>query len=269
MDSREKVTRFINNQKKVTPHAKTIDQLMQKIQDPRSNARQLGEIIKVDPIMSAKLLHLVNSPFYGLSGKISSISQAVVILGFNEIRNLAYQFMSYQLIDFKKSPFLQFVWDHSLYTGIIAQSLALKEHLDIPEEAFIAGLVHDIGKSVLYNLFGAQYMEVSDELEQEREELGIDHCIAGKILGKAWFFPEKLQKVIEHHHRDFSMINDKFTLIVSIANILSLGEDPQQFRSVFQDKLNFIVDPQAFVEDSQGKWQEELHRLKGVFNANL
>ena len=113
------------------------------------NVPDFAKVIQTDQAISSKMLKLVNSPFYGFSGKISTISQAIVILGFNTIRNILLSLSVFALLpkdtelgEFQISNF----WEHSIGCGVISKAFGQKLGIKDPEEAFLAGLLHDIGK---------------------------------------------------------------------------------------------------------------------------
>ncbi len=269
MEIREKVVKFIRKQKKLAPHAGIIQKLIEKTQDVKSTARDLGEIIKSDLVLSAKILRLVNSPYYGFTRKIANITQAVVLLGFKEIKTIAYQFLSYQLIDFKKSPILQFIWEHSLKTGIIAQDIAKKELLELPEEAFIGGLLHDIGKSILYQIFKDEYLNAMESVEKEREMFEIDHTAVGGLLAKEWFFPAKLYEVCKKHHLSPKSYKEDITLSVACANYIA-NEQYDKIRELELKKyFKNLKNIEEFVEENNSKWTEEFEKVKAVFETQV
>ncbi len=117
----------------------TITRLMQ---DPRTSAEELGRAIATDPALVSKVLKLVNSAFYGFPGRISTITQAIVILGFSTIRNVVLTTSVLKVFGNAKSRGfdVESFWEHSLLTGAIAKSLALEKDMPFTEETFIAGL---------------------------------------------------------------------------------------------------------------------------------
>jgi len=205
--------------------------------DPKSTARDLGKIISTDKALTAKVLKVVNSAFYGMPGTISTVTQAVVILGFQEIKNLVYSIPSSEL--FKEGGVengidLSRLWKHSVVTAVISREIAYNIRYNLPEEAFVAGLIHDIGKVVLNKFLGPAYRGVAEmsmedpfaekHLAAEKEELGSTHSEMGQMLAAHWTFPRELQDAVQFHHEPTShgMIKT-LPAIVNAANIIARG----------------------------------------------
>jgi len=205
------------------------------LQNPNATATMIGNAIADDQAIAAKVLRLVNSAFYGFPRRISSLSEAVVILGLNEIRNLVLgtSVLDVFLKSNTKGSFdMHSLWEHSIACAvgskIIAETVSAKD----PEVAFLGGLFHDIGKLVhaiyLKDEFGSviECVEKTGMPMREAEEqiLDFDHAHTGTVLGQKWQLPDKLLDAIGGHH--FSDTNGqlrKETAIVHLANILSIA----------------------------------------------
>ncbi|MDB5047299.1 MAG: putative signal transduction protein [Fibrobacteres bacterium] len=186
----------------------TITRLMQ---DPRTSAEELGRAIASDPALVSKVLKLVNSAFYGFPGRISTITQAIVILGFSTIRNVVLTTSvlkafsrngSQNGIDVAK------FWEHSLLTGAIARSLAVEREANFVEETFIAGLLHDMGRIVLSQKLTAEFEKVIlvkekagiSQLQAEQSVLKLTHGDIGGWLARKWNLPIPYVDVMRFHH---------------------------------------------------------------------
>ncbi len=179
------------------------------VENPSSSAADINQAIRQDLALSARILKLVNSSFYGFPRRISSIAHAVVILGFNTVRNVV---LSAFVLDSFASRDLPFghktFWIHSLGVGVTASILASRRGISEGEDAFIAGLLHDVGKVVLHQYARADFAEVlkvageKDCLmyEAEQEVLGTTHAEVGAMLLEAWHLPERLVKAVGLHH---------------------------------------------------------------------
>lgn len=187
----------------------TLNRLMA---DPRTSADTLGKALSTDPALVSKVLKLVNSAFYGFPGRIGTISQAVVILGFSSIRNLVLTTSILQMFGTKgeKAGFdVEAFWIHSLQTAAMARQLALEKGQAYIEEAFIGGLLHDMGRMVLSQKFPDEFEKVilhSQEQkitlrQSEARVLGITHSDIGAWLAQKWNLPAPLVDVIQYHHR--------------------------------------------------------------------
>ncbi|MBD3169915.1 MAG: HDOD domain-containing protein [candidate division Zixibacteria bacterium] len=174
-----------------------------------SEVSELGKHILSDQVLTAKVLKLSNSSFYGRSKKVSSINDAVIILGFHTIRSLVLASSVRGL--FKKkdsSKFEGILWEHSLSTAIVCRLLA--EHFNHPlrDEAFVCGILHDIGKLIIYRKFGESYDDLVKEqvrtkkppTELEEEYFGFDHTQVGAALLEKWNFPDEFVSAIRDHH---------------------------------------------------------------------
>lgn len=192
----------------------SVQHLLQLAADINADSRQIVEVIEADPLMTVKILKVINSPFYGLAQKISSVQRAVVHLGINTIKNIALSVAAMGFLPpqnaagFDNRAFLL----HSLSCAAICKLLA--ERLKVPlmqsSDYFVAGLLHDFGKVVF-----AQYQPdiYKQALQIAREQklslnqieidlLGIDHSQAGQLLARHWGLADDLIIAIDHHHSE-------------------------------------------------------------------
>jgi putative nucleotidyltransferase with HDIG domain len=185
--------------------------VMQVVSNPMTAASDLNEVISVDQALTAKVLRLANSAYYGFPQEITTLTQAVVILGFNTIRNLALSVSVHKMLfeggDQGLFSFRDF-WKHSVGTAIAAKMLAKKVGLKSEENAFTAGLMHDIGKNFFHQRDHAAYLLVlRRSLEAglplwrcERESFGMDHAQVGGWMAEKWNLPADLCRAIARHH---------------------------------------------------------------------
>jgi putative nucleotidyltransferase with HDIG domain len=175
--------------------------------DPDASALDLGKHITADQSLSATLLKLVNSAYYGFYRQVTSVTQAIVILGFLEVRNLALTATAFRCLNSGSSEFdrLQ-LWRHSLASAMAAEELVRLTQLDV-DGAFEAALLHDIGKVVLDMLYPELYLQAARDAhetqrlisESLREIAGMDHAEAGGILGEHWNLPPAVVAAIRYH----------------------------------------------------------------------
>ena len=186
----------------------TITRLMQ---DPRTSAEELGRAIATDPSLVSKVLKLVNSAFYGFPGRISTITQAIVILGFSTIRNVVLTTSVLKAFSCKleqKGFDIESFWEHSLLTGAIARALAMERDANFIEETFIAGLLHDMGRIVLSQRLTPEFEKVNafrvakggSWVEAEQSVLGLTHGEIGGWLARKWNLPIPFVEVMRYHH---------------------------------------------------------------------
>lgn len=188
----------------------------------------LAKVISYDPDISARLLRLVNSAFYGLESKVDTIQRAVTVTGAQELRNLVmattvmreFAGIPSDLVD------VEDFWRHAVITGTLSQSIARQCHTLHPERLFLAGTLHDLGRLVIYLSLPDKAREVlyitgGDEwiLEETEEDiLSFGHTDVGAALFKEWKFPTGLQEIARYHHRP-SQASEEYQRDVSIVHI--------------------------------------------------
>lgn len=210
-----------------------IAQITRMLQNPATNAEELGLAIRTDQGLTTRVLRLVNSAFYGFPGKIGSISHAVVLLGFSTVKNIV---LTASVLDiFKTNNGGLFnardVWKHSLACGVAAQNLARAVGYEFQEESFVAGLLHDIGKVVLFQLAPDDFSRVIEHADKtknlfydsECKLLGINHQEIGNMLIEQWRLPQKILNAVSSHHNPTSTEDNdsKLTAIVHCADIFA------------------------------------------------
>ncbi len=188
-------------------------------------AQEVGALIRLDPSFSAEVLSFANSALFGARCKVTSLTQAVALLGMNRVKSMATFVAVNNLVrSAVRAAALRKVWVHSVVTAIIAEAAANNCRLD-SEFAYTAGLLHNLGILGLMSAYPEEYtrmLEVSDDfgfnlLHTERDLFDIDHCEAGAFLAREWNFPETLAVTIARHHEE-PAAND-----LSIGNIIKLS----------------------------------------------
>lgn len=207
-------------------------QLFNKIHQPNPKVGELADLIMMDQILTTKMIRLVNSSYWGLNRQIASVKETIVYLGMREISNLVYSVTLTNTFE-RDAPLMERVrfWEHSfgcaLYSRLIAQSVGYKD----VELAYLAGLLHDIGESIiaihLYQDFEQVVKLVLDRKmtyrEAEDEVLGINHTDLGPWLVERWLLPEKIADVISHHHNiNEAEDNKNLVAIVRLADLICL-----------------------------------------------
>ena len=187
-----------------------VAKLTQLITDPGTTATDISAALSRDPGLSAKILKIVNSSFYGFARRITTITNAVVILGFNQVRNLALS--AFVLDNYGTGVRVGFdmreFWKHSIGVAFLAAQTARRIDSKLEEDAFICGLLHDLGKGVMAQKAPhdmARIMEVVRKedllfIDAERRILDYDHVILGGAIAERWNLPEIMVNIIRYHH---------------------------------------------------------------------
>jgi len=189
------------------------------------SVHEMARVVNTDQVLSAKVLKLVNSAFYGFSGRVSTVSNALILLGVNVVKSLAISSSIFEIMEKNVVG----LWEHSMGVAVASNVMAKQLNLPEPEETSTAGLLHDIGKVIIkiklqedYELLTARLREKGlMMLEAERELLETDHAEIGEWLARTWLLPEKLIEPIAcHHNVDKSIIHRTKTSVVHIADVL-------------------------------------------------
>ncbi|WDP89082.1 MAG: HDOD domain-containing protein [Desulfobacter sp.] len=238
--------------------------LIEASRDESIALEDVSKIIETDPGISARILEIVNSAYYGLSRKITTLSEAVVILGLDEIKKVALGMTIFENM-FKKGKSDEFnrllFWRHSLAVAVLSMELAKATKNADPEEAYIAGLLHDVGKIFLdlqgrtdYGNFIQQLSASTDlVIEKERSVIGLGHDDIGAYFCAQWQLPEKLVLAVKYHHQPFEhqkLSDDEKHLIaiVSMADFLCWTQGIGSFDfirpPILAPEVEVAVDPE-------------------------
>ncbi len=212
-----------------------VAKMIELIDDPQSSARSLSRIIKTDQVLTTRILRMANSAYYGFPNPISSINLAIVVLGFDTIRNLGLSVAVIsrlsraangdELLDYTR------FWEHSAAVAVASRMLArMHGYRSMESEAFVAGLIHDIGKLILSQYQTSNYSKCLQIVSTERISLaaaeervfGVTHAEVGSWLAGRWNLPDALTEAIRLHHIPLAArAKPELTAIVHFANILA------------------------------------------------
>jgi putative nucleotidyltransferase with HDIG domain len=212
-----------------------VAKMLELIDDPRSSARSLTRLVNTDQVLTARILKLANSAFYGFPNPISTINLAVVVLGFDTIKNLGLSVAVIsrfaraksdgELLDYSR------FWEHSVGVGVASRMLARRLGLRAIEgEAFVAGLIHDIGKVILSQYQTVRYSEClhmahSQEMlltRAEEQVFEVNHAEVGSWLARKWNLPPALVEAIRLHHVPLTAkVRPELCALVHFGDILA------------------------------------------------
>lgn len=211
----------------------TVTKIFEVANNQASTAKDLNDVISVDPVLTGKVLKLINSAYYGMNEQVTSIIRAVIMLGLNTLKNLALSSAVIGSVSGKEmfvALNLEGFWRHSIGVGVTAKKIASNLGVDrkVIEEYFIAGLLHDIGKILLNRYFPKLYLEairLSDIqstplFKEEASQIHMDHTTVGGLIAKKWNLSRSLTEVIAKHHslENIDADSEKIVSIVNLAN---------------------------------------------------
>lgn len=225
--------------------------IIEVVNSPMSSAADMANVVSQDTSLSVKLLKVVNSPFYGFAAKIDSISRAIALVGAIELSTLALGVSA--MTAFKNIPTelvdMQDFWKHSIACGTFARILAKQKKGLSGERFFVAGMLHDVGRLILFKKLPFACTEAmlysrSNNIplvEAEKDVLGFDHTKVGSLLFKAWNFPPGLQAIVRYHHEPAAAPDVVEAGIVHLADILAISCQMALRGSVFVPALDKVA----------------------------
>lgn len=231
--------------------------LSQLLDDPNVSAERLSEIIRVDASFTGQILRLCNSAAYGFSRTISTVKEAVAILGFKVLKSMVYTIIAKIALDRPINGYALKegdLWINALTCAIYAKHIAQRERFADPELAFTAALLRDIGKIILGEYVGANYAEIEhlasseqmDFIQAEEQVLGVSHTFIGVKIAEKWNLPHQLAQVIKYHHKPVNLPPTmdaqqmKLIMIVHLADAFTMmmgtgiGSDGMMYSLDFQ-----------------------------------
>ncbi len=241
--------------------------IIEIVEDQKSTAHDLHEIIKNDPALSVKVLKVVNSAFYGLPGQVASVDRAIILLGLSAVKNIAIAASIARLFKGKRIS-QQFrasdLWRHSVAVAVAARALGkCSPHPLMTDEIFVTGLIHDVGTLVERQTFPDKFCEVIDRcaqsdidfLECERQIVGADHQAFGVGLTTKWKFPRHLRAAVGFHHNPEALSVElrNMATLVQLADVLCCQEQigfylTARHSSITQEMLDVLSITQDQVE---------------------
>ena len=201
-----------------------LKKILKALENPNVSLTEIGAFISSDPVITVKILKMVNSAVYGFPGRISSVSQAVILLGLNVVKGLLLGVSIFELMQ----ETMVGLWEHSTGCSIAARLIARKKGLKEPEEISVAALLHDIGKVILILQYPEHYEHAMKQAQEkgiaiflaEKDVFSVTHADAGSWVAEKWRFPGTLTEVIRHHHKPH--LSGTFSIETSIVNLADI-----------------------------------------------
>ena len=236
VDSEKKIKLVVGKIHNLPTPPIVFTQVTRVINNPNTSAYEIASIISEDPALTAKVLKLTNSSFYGIPRTITNVKQAIVILGLEAVKSLVISASVFEMFS-KNSKldidYLENFWRHSLSVALMSKIICRKKKLPSLQEAelsFSVGLLHDIGKLIIISHLPQEHEKIvqllkSDgicpEYHAENDILGFTHADIGSYLGARWNLPESICKAILSHHNSEAILSEKSTALIHLANHLA------------------------------------------------
>ena len=210
MSLRNKVLSRLNSIDMISSPPPIVSEVLSLIDKDNSSAKGLSDVILKDPMLTARILRVANSSFYGCRQRVATVNQAVMIIGLNAVKCLALSISIYNQVSTQHSAsddeYIK-LWRHFLETATAAREIANKTRYELPEEAYIAGLLHDFGILFLQRHFATEMAQIRELILKGRQiidaedfVLEINHQEIGLLIAQKWNLPEKLSEAIGNHH---------------------------------------------------------------------
>jgi putative nucleotidyltransferase with HDIG domain len=229
--SRELIkTRILSKIKEIKSFPQFVVETMRKLNDPDSSAQDVAVSLSRDEGLVIRTLKLANSAAYGISREISSVAEAISLLGYKNISNIVLSASVYSIMDKSLTGYALdrgMLWRHSLTVAYSARYISQKTRMALPEEAYVGGLLHDIGKVVLndYVRFGyGIIVKLVEEqhipfIDAEVQVLGFDHALVGSMLVEKWGLPDPFRCAVAHHHSPNTLAEPKYQSLVDVVHV--------------------------------------------------
>jgi HD-like signal output (HDOD) protein len=270
-----------NVQSGMGSYFRVIEEFDAVLKDPQSSLGCVGEVIEKDPDLTARLLRIGNSSFYGFPTRLETVSEAISLIGIQQVQDLI---VATRIVDAFAGVKPEFVnmesfWRHSFACGISGRILAIMKRLPNSEKCFMAGLLHDVGRLVLFSqapkasadVFQLYHNKRMLLWEAEREVLGYDHAQIGEALLRGWTYPAKLIRAVANHHHPLT--SEGFPMEVAIVhvsdhlvNAMQIGTSGERYVPPLQTKAWALLDlPADSLESVMRAIDEQLEVVEKVF----
>ncbi|MFP4521269.1 MAG: HDOD domain-containing protein [Fibrobacterota bacterium] len=245
-----------------------VAKMMELVDNPKTSANSLANLISTDQALTAKILKLANSAYYGFPREVGTVSLAIVVLGFNTVKDMGLSVSVFNAFEDSTNDNKYFdlsrFWEHSIGCAVASKMLARNYGFRITGEAFVGGLLHDIGKVVvngfMYDDFEQIMKKVFEEdkslIESELVVLGATHNEVGSWVAEKWNMPGPIVEVIKYHHDpQKAEKNKEFVLIVHLADYLcrisNIGVSGNKAAPVLTEEVIALLDKYNLPSDAE------------------
>ncbi len=271
--------KLVNKVKEMPPLPQSIIKILEITKKDDSSAHDLSKIFERDPTLAVNILKLANSPIYGFASRISTISHAIVCLGLETVKSIALTSSTHDMLN-KEIPAYGLgegmLWQHSIASGSCAKIIAQRIGYNDCEEAYIAGMLIDIGKIILSSFAEDQFNQVMEKSEKdkipfnkaEQDVLGFGHPQVGGRIIKKWNLPSALVEAVQYHHQpDKAETHKTLTYIVHLADAIScmlgvgLGNDGLMYE-IEENTLDVLGINKEDVESIMSELADTVHDIE-------
>lgn len=271
---------LISNLGDLPPLPQVAAQVLRISADPDATAEDLRKVISTDQALTSQILKISNSAMFGMMREVKTLSQAIMTLGFSTIKSVVIASSAKNLYH-RGTVGLQerLIWEHALVTALSSRALARALKFPRVEEAFIGGLLHDIGKSVLGIKFPERYGAIlrtvyngqGDTVEMELETFGFDHAMVGEALLHSWNLADSLQQAVRWHHHPADALETHrvLTSVIALGNQMALEEkagigSPESLKEPTEQSTAILKLDPARLEEIKAAMREALEQDKSM-----
>jgi len=253
------------NVREVPPLPEVALKVLEYADDAVISTEEISSVIIRDQGLTSQILKMANSAFFGLKRQIATIRHAAVVLGTKRLRSMVITASMSRV--YSRSALGRIFWEHALVVALISSELAKIHRISDPEMAFVAGIMHDIGKSILAAQYPEDYRVVNDKIQTERissckaeqKQFGTDHSHVGAFVADTWYLPQPLHDAIQYHHATWRAEHEPgLTSIIYLADRIahSIGVGPVKnpkldFREIARE-VEVEVDPDILAAVGDG-----------------
>ena len=244
--------RVLRNLNELPPMPQIVFKALEIIDDPESDTKQVADLIETDPAMATKVLKMANSAYYGMSGKVSSIQHASVVIGYKSLGELITLAATASLLGNRLHGYDMdsgALWHHSLSVAFGSKFIAQHKKSGSENNAFSAGLIHDVGKLILDRPVLNRKKRFDEFLDgggktffsAEKNILGFDHAEIGYDICQHWKIPETLARAIRYHHDPFEDGKDELIATVFMADTIAHMAESMAMAGVIESGLEAVM----------------------------